>query len=49
MENNEFKKNCISNRMCYYVNDIIELEDFDFDNILIDEESHENIWIYIIS
>ena len=35
--------------MCYYVNDIIELEDFDFDNILIDEESHENIWIYIIS
>ena len=28
---------------------IIKLEDFDFDNILIDEKSHENILIYDIS
>ena len=27
----------------------IKLEDFDFNNILIDEESHENISIYEIS
>ena len=27
---------------------IIELEDFDFDNVLIDEESHKNILIYYI-
>ena len=25
---------------CYYFDDIIKLEDFDFDNILIDEKSH---------
>ena len=30
--------------MCHYFNDIIKLEDFDIDNILIDEKSHENIW-----
>ena len=28
---------------------IIELEDFDFDNVLIGEESHKNILIYYIS
>ena len=39
MENNEFKKVCIKNRTCYYFNDIIKLEDFDLDNILIDEKS----------
>ena len=49
MENNEFKKAHIKNRTCSYFNDIIKLEDFDIDNILIDEESHENISIYGIS
>ena len=44
MENNEFK-----NRMCYYFDDIIKLEDFDLDDILIDEKSRENILIYDIS
>ena len=29
MENNEFKKLCIKNCMCYYFDDIIKLEDFD--------------------
>ena len=27
------------NRTCYYFDDIIKLEDFDLDNILIDEKS----------
>ena len=49
MENNEIKKVCIKNRLCYYFDDIIKLEDFDLDNILIDEKSHENILIYDIS
>ena len=34
---------------CYYFDDIIKVEDIDFDNILIDEKSHENILIYDIS
>ena len=49
MENNEFKKVSIKIRMCYYFDDIIKLEDFDFDNILTYEKSHENILIYDIS
>ena len=48
MENNEFKKVCIKDCMCCYFNDIIRLEDFDLDNIFIDEKSHENILIYVI-
>ena len=48
MENNEFKKVHIINHMCYYFDDSIKLEDFDLDNILIDEKSHENILIYDI-
>ena len=43
MENNEFKNVCIKNRTCYYFDDINEIEDFDFDNILLDEKSYENI------
>ena len=49
MENNEFKKVCIKNRTCYCFDDIIKLQDFDIDNILIDKKSHENILIYEIS
>ena len=37
MENNEIKKSCTKNRTCYHFDDIIKLEDFDLDNILIDE------------
>ena len=32
---------CIKSHTCYYFDDIIKLEDFDIDNILIDEKSHE--------
>ena len=34
--------------MCYYFDDIVIFEYFDFDNILIDEKSYKNILIYKI-
>ena len=49
MENNKFKKARTKNLTCYYFDDIIKLEDFELDNILIDEKSYENILIYDIS
>ena len=50
LENNdELKEINIKNRLCYYSNDIIKTEDFNLDNILIDEKSFENILIYNIS
>ena len=49
MEINEFKEVRIKNRPCYCFDDIIKLQDFDFDNILIDKKSHENILMYDIS
>ena len=48
MENNEFKKVCMKSCMFYYFNDIIKLEDFVIDNMLIDEKSHKNILIFDI-
>ena len=33
MENNELKKVCIKIRTCYYFDDKVEIEDFDFDII----------------
>ena len=48
MENNEFKKVCIKTCTCYYFDDKIKLEDFDLDNILIEEKSRENISIFHI-
>ena len=49
MENNEFLKSWYSKSYEYYLSDIIELEDFDLDNILIDENSPENMLIHDIS
>ena len=49
MENTEFKKVFVKNGACYYFDDIVILEDFDLDNTLIDEKSHENILICNIS
>ena len=49
MGNNEFKKVPIKNWTCYYFDDIIKLEDFDLDNILIDKKSHKIFLIYDIS
>ena len=49
MENNKLKIVRIKNRTRYYLDDIIKLDDFDIDNILIDAKSHKNILIYDIS
>ena len=39
MENNDkFKEIDIKNRTCYYLEDIIKNEEFDIDNILINEK-----------
>ena len=35
--------------MCYYFDDIIKIECFDFDNILIGVKSYINILVYDIS
>ena len=35
--------------MCYYFDDIIKIEYFDFDNILIGVKSYINILVYDIS
>ena len=40
MENSKFKKVRFKICTCYYFDDIIKLEDFDLDDILIDEKSH---------
>ena len=45
MENNELKKVHFKNRTRYYIDDIIKLEDFGLDNILIDQKSHVNIFL----
>ena len=39
----------IKNRTCYYFDDIIEIEDFDLENILIDKKSYKNFSVYNIS
>ena len=44
-----FLKVRIKNRTCYYFDDLIKLEDFRLDDISIDENSYENIFIYDIS
>ena len=49
MENKEFRTVCVKNRTCYYFDDITKLEDFDSDNIFIDEKSHKKFLIYGIS
>ena len=36
------KKVCIKNRTCYCFEDIVKLEDFHLDNIVIDKKSNEN-------
>ena len=47
--NDKFKKINIKNHACYYFNDIIKIEDFDLNNVLIDEKSFENILVCNIS
>ena len=47
--NDKLKEIDIKNRTCYYSDDIIKIEDFNFSNILIDEKSYKNILVYNIS
>ena len=48
MEPNEFKEVRIKQLTCYYFDDLIKFEEFNFDNILMDEKSYENILLYDI-
>ena len=43
--NDELKEINIKNGTCYYFNEIIKIEDFNLDNILIDEKPYENILV----
>ena len=47
--NDKLNETNIKNRTFYYFDDIIEIEDFIFDNILLDEKTHKNILVYDIS
>ena len=47
--NDELKEIDIKNSTCYRFGDIIKIEDFNFDNISIDEISNENVLVYNIS
>ena len=44
MNNAELKETNVKNCMCYYFDDI-KIEDFNLDNILMNEKSQENIFI----
>ena len=46
--NNKLKDIDIKNRMCYYFDDIMKVQDIDFENILLDERLYKNILIYDI-
>ena len=47
--NDEIKKINIKNCTLYYFKDMINIEDFHLDNILIDKKSYENILVFNIS
>ena len=44
--NDELKEMDFKNRLCYYFDDMIKIEDFDLDNFSIDKKSYENILVY---
>ena len=46
--NDKLKEIVIKNCASYYFDDIINIEDFDLDNILVDEKLYENIFVYNI-
>ena len=46
--NDELKEIGIKNHLHYDFDDIFKIEDFNFDNFLIDEKSYEYILIYDI-
>ena len=48
-QENEYKKVSIKNCGCYYFDDIINFEDFDFENIFLDKKLNENFFICDLS
>ena len=46
---NNLKEINIKNRTCYCFEDIIKIQDFNLDNILVDKKPYENILVYNIS
>ena len=48
MESNKLKEIDIKNPTCYYFEDLIKIEDFDFDNIVIDERLDKRILVFKI-
>ena len=49
VSNDKFKKIDIKSCICYFLDDIIRIEDFGFDYILLEKKSYKNILIYEIS
>ena len=47
--NDKLKEIDIKNRIYYYFDDIIKIEDFDITNILIHEKQYKTILVYNIS
>ena len=45
--NNESKESDITVRTCYHFDQIININDFDRDNILLKKKSNENVWHYL--
>ena len=45
---NNLKEINRKNHTCYYFNDICRTDDFDFDNVLLDEKSYENVLLHDI-
>ena len=43
---NNLKEISIKNRTCYYFDDIIKIEKFDFDKFLLNKKSNKNILFY---
>ena len=41
VSNGQLKENDVKNRTCYYFDDIIRIEDFDLDNILLDKKPYD--------
>ena len=46
---NNLKESNIKNCNCQYFDDINKIEDFDIDNMLLDQKSYENNLVYNIS
>ena len=46
--NDELKKNSIKNHKCCYFDDIMKVDDINFDNILLEKKSYKNILVYNI-